>query len=398
LLAGVVAVGGGWLGGGCGAGFDSISQVTTLRVLAATPERPQKCGSDDDCAGATAGASCVKEGDELVGICQGCDEDAQCRHGRCLTGVCLEGGSYADPGDEVLLSLTAEDALLEDDRPLQIRWLAGCFNPPGDQYFNCYEPLAELFGNLDPAAIAAGDLPDEIGITAEFSLKIPEDILTSRPVPVTGPHYGIGYVFFAVCAGELRIVPPEGTSTAGSFPLGCFDIDSGKRLGADSFVPGYTQIYVFADGRDNQNPRITGLTLDEVEIAPETAAESTTAKVCPVTEEERRVGGCAQTDVKSECTLYDISVTVPADVAEVDPDANGPDGEQLREAVWVDYYIDGGDLDSSVKLLSDATSGYNDDHAVEWIPPSTPGRYNVWAVVHDARGGSTMVTRAINVQ
>ena len=128
---------------------------------------------------------------------------------------------------------------------------------------------------------------------------------------------------------------------------------------------------------------MSGLALDGNEI-PE--GESPTVAACPLSEEDRQVAGCEAKDPKSECTIYEVDVLVPSDVAKVDPDGTGREGEQLTEPVWVDYDADGGDLESSVKLLSDALTGYNDDHKVEWIPPDKPGLYNVWAVVHDARG------------
>src|SRR5262249_13071880 len=140
-----------------------------------------------------------------------------------------------------------------------IVWLGGCFDPPGDQYFACYEQLADLLqkaGDID--ALAATGLA---GRGPRFMLKLPEDIVSRRPEPADGaPWYGIAYVFFVACAGELRPVPPEGTGAAGYFPIGCFSKKTGERLGADDFVPGFTQIYVFADGRPNTNPTIDDIT------------------------------------------------------------------------------------------------------------------------------------------
>jgi hypothetical protein len=84
------------------------------------------------------------------------------------------------------------------------------------------------------------------------------------------------------------------------------------------------------------------------------------------------------------------------DVAE--NEAATPDGSALRETVWVDYFADGGSFDEDRRLVSDASAGYQDDHAVEWTPPAEPGLVNVWAVVHDARGGASVVRRQIHVE
>jgi hypothetical protein len=49
-------------------------------------------------------------------------------------------------------------------------------------------------------------------------------------------------------------------------------------------------------------------------------------------------------------------------------------------------------------LVSDATTGITDDHKTKWLPPSEPGLLNLWAVVHDARGGTTVLQRSVTVE
>ena len=83
-------------------------------------------------------------------------------------------------------------------------------------------------------------------------------------------------MFFAVCAGSIEPLS-AGTGGGGGaagpgrygevpgFPIGCFDA-SGQQLGADSFVPGYTQVYAFADGRTNHNPVVLGLAIAGAEV------------------------------------------------------------------------------------------------------------------------------------
>jgi hypothetical protein len=204
-------------------------------------------------------------------------------------------------------------------------------------------------------------------------------------------------VFFAVCAGELRPVPPSGTGIAGSFPLGCYERGTGRRLGAESFVPGFTQVYVFADGRTNELPVVEGLTLDGAPL-PEDFAEIPTVPTCHLPREERRTTGCGAPVLEDECEGYELEVVVPSNVAEVDPDATGIDGEPQTEVVWVDYYADLGDLSGATKLVNDAKEGYLAEHEATWYPPAEPGLATLWAVVHDARGGTSIVQRFVRVE
>lgn len=301
---------------------------------------------------------------------------------------------FGKAGEPVTFKMTYVDGRqLDNFVPVTIVWIGGCFNPPGQAYYGCYEPLAELFeklqsGQLDPSGyIAAGPGVDS------FELTLPEDIVSSAPEPEYGPKYGLAYVFFLACAGEVRPVVQEGDTDAGFFPLGCFDAE-GNELGPDAFVPGYTQVYAFEDERENQNPEVVGLMFDG-----ETRAEGETLEVaaCPVTLEERRKSGCAATDEFTECTVYDVDVEVPDTVAEDDPESKDAEGNVLQEVVWVSYFATGGSFDSETKLINDATTGLVSDRGVQWVPPDEPGSYQIWAVVRDNRGGSTVVTHFITV-
>lgn len=286
-----------------------------------------------------------------------------------------------------------------DAVPPQIVWIGGCFDPPGDAYYGCYSQLASIFQDFsDPDKLLASGY---VGFGAGYSLPIPEDLITRRPQPEAGaPWYGVAYVFFMACAGELQPVPAEGTSEAGSFPIGCFD-KAGNRLGAESFIPGYTQVYAFADGRSNHNPTIESVTLDGEPLTggPDTAPE---VEACPVSEEDR-LGpkGCGKEDPEKACKTYNISVTVPDDVGEDDPSGTLPDGTRLRETVWVDYFAEAGNFTGDAQLVSDAVYGIRDDFSVQFIPPASEGEpraIRVWAVLHDSRGGQEYAERYLIVK
>lgn len=304
--------------------------------------------------------------------------------------------SYPAPGDTVTFKMHYTDALdPSNQRPVQIVWLGGCFDPEGDQYFGCYSQLAQILASFangqapPPGTFAAG-----IGLDT-FELPIPADIITRRPRPAAGPYAGTAFVFFIACAGTVKPIPMEGTSAAGSFPLGCFDAD-GKQLGPDSFVPGYTEVFSFEDGRMNADPVFTSLDLDGTPM-PEDFAAAPHVVACDVTDEQRKQAGCAATDPFSACTTYPLKLTTPKDVAEVDPDAESADHQTLHETVWVSYFADGGDFDFDSKLVSDAQQGYTDTQEVTWVPPVDPGTYNIWAVLRDSRGGSSTIQRVVVV-
>ena len=120
---------------------------------------------------------------------------------------------------------------------------------------------------------------------------------------------------------------------------------------------------------------------------------------CDVSEEDRRApAGCGRQNALTSCGSYSVSVLVPSDVAEVDPSGTQADGQPLHEAVWVDYFADQGDINSTVALVSDAPLGIQKGFATLWTPPPTPGRAKLWAVVHDSRGGVTPIERTVWVR
>ncbi|WP_437970313.1 hypothetical protein WMF04_13890 [Sorangium sp. So ce260] len=314
--------------------------------------------------------------------------------------------SYAYPGARVTFRIHYQDGLggpEEGSRPVTVYWFGGCENPIGDDYYGCYPAFAELAAKLqewqelredDPTLPmpALNGVPPGLGET--YTITISDDILSGREAPATGgSRYGSAYVFFVACTGELQGVEDQGTGRAGTFPVACFDAD-GRRLGPDSFVPGYTQVYVFEDGRTNANPTMLGLTLDGDAMSEDFAAIPN-ADRCPIDREERREAGCSAEDPFTACRAYTIDAIIPPDVAEDDPDAKQ---QALKEIVWVDYFTDLGDLDGGIKLVSDAADGYLGDHAVKWIPPAEPGVATITAVLRDARGGSSVVQRLVRVK
>ena len=319
---------------------------------------------------------------------------------------------YAAPGDDITFEMTVFDGLgdpadpASGPRTLQLVWIAGCVDPPGDQYFLCFQQLADIFGNLaegqmPPPELFKADIsaPTNSGVpnAHSFTTKLPDDIISRRPPPSTGPHYGIAYVFFAACAGKLSPTPLSSLGGAvPEFPLRCLDA-AGNKLGSDSFVVGYTQVYAFADQRHNANPTIGNILLDGQPIADD-FGQIPSVQRCPVSEQERLAGGCGSDDPTAACQRYTIKAEI-ADIAEDDPSTVGEDGRPLKESVWVSYFTNAGDMDAPLVLVSDAVEGYlGGEHETGWLPPAEPGIATLWAVVRDQRGGSALVRRFVRVE
>ncbi|WP_438036485.1 hypothetical protein [Sorangium sp. So ce204] len=251
---------------------------------------------------------------------------------------------------------------------------------------------------------------------ASFTWTLSGDILRREDAghTATGTKYSSAYVLFAACAGKMRPTPAlsaaltavltgaDPSSALGDvtgIPLECVDED-GRVLGPDSFVVGYTQVFVFQDSdqRANTNPPIDAFTLklDDKEVA---LGESGLPVVEPCIRPETKAQGCAPAEPDAgDCTTYDIDVIVPSDAADVDVEATGLGGPPAREAIWVDYYTDGGGFDGARRLVSDAVTGPGERHGTTWTPPSKPGRVSLWAVVHDTRGGSSVRQLEVEVQ
>jgi hypothetical protein len=325
---------------------------------------------------------------------------------------------YARPGETVTLRMLLADGA-EEQRPVQVVWLAGCENPAADLYAGCVPQLTE--GTVVP------------GAGFEFSFTLSPDIISSRPPPadVKQPPYGLAYVFFAACAGQIEVLLEE---TEG-FPIAC--MRGGKRLGPKDFVAGYTAVFAY-DGFTNDNPLIDAFEIDGKAVVPECVNEQ-----CVALEQEEfgappaapdagaPDGGAADGGLPDasgeagdagpgdagpaeagpsgdqdpcdppgpaciatcrpggECPEHDIKLVIDPISAEIDAVARARRGEELFEQMWINYYTDGGSVRSDVRLLSDSTLGFHEDHGTTLKAPETPGPFTVWAVAHDNRGGAS---------
>jgi hypothetical protein len=291
---------------------------------------------------------------------------------------------YAQPGETVKMQMLWHDA--KGPRPVQRVFIGGCFNPPADLYYACFPQLAEL--------AAEGTLPLSAGDTFETSL--PSDLISSRGAVDPGQDpYGLAIVFFAVCAGSLSLDASSTGDTSYGLPVRCLD-DEGQPLGSDDFVVGYTSVYSFL-GVENHNPTFTldsesGATQFMIagESAPadcvgEACQDAADVEVdCSVEGEARCIASC-EDDGEPSCPALQIAPLIDETVEE-DPRTSELVGAPTGEQMWVNYYVDQGSI-SEVRLVNDATTGWNAAYRGELRAPKATGPMKVWAVVHDNRGG-----------
>ena len=287
---------------------------------------------------------------------------------------------YAKPGATVKLSMLWWDGKSPVDgpaRPVQIAWFGGCEDPVGDLYYACYPQLGEKLASLASSGGAAG-ASKYVGLGDSFQWTLASDLISRRPTNAgAAAPYGLSYVFFAACAGKLGAAAPD-DQAANALPLACLDAN-GAPLGPDDFVPGFTALYAY-ETLTNANPIVTGLAFDGTLVPDDDASAP-------------HVPRCATTD----CPTHGLHAGIDPASAEPDPGATTPDGTQLTEQVWVDYYATDGDIASAARLVNDATQGWNEEHGTDWTVPRDPGPVLLWAVVHDNRGGVAWLRRRVVV-
>jgi hypothetical protein len=302
---------------------------------------------------------------------------------------------YAAPGEEVTLSMLWSDGSPDAGRPIKRAWLAGvCTNPVGDSFVGCFQAASELFagegGEGGPAEIPDGpvDLTPFLPEGDTVTFTIPEDIISERAgsLPPGQVPYGLSMVFFFACAGERFVLDPSARSL---FPIICEDAD-GNALGPDDYVAGYSSIYAYEDIR-NDNPIVSGFLFRGEEVEPDCIGEACIG--LPITPPDCDEPGApcvpvCEDDGDDSCPVYEAQPIVDRASAEQDEVAQVAYGSDFEEQLWINYYVDGGgSISPDVKLVNDATKGWNEEQAAEFRAPKDPGPVAIWALVHDNRGG-----------
>jgi hypothetical protein len=317
---------------------------------------------------------------------------------------------YARPGEQVDLTLLWHDA--EPGRPPpQIAWVALCENPPADLFEACFTQVPALSQDELAARVSVPD-PGAALANDRFSFVTSNDIISSRPPPPdpnTTP-YGLSYVFFAVCAGQLAV-----SSDGSEVPFVCYDELDGvdgfsagdQRRDSRDFVIGYTAIFAYAEYR-NDNPRFTGIEFNGVTFWPDAPPELAAAApagavlaspgdVCvgescssPPPADDAPCLDALTVDAcgAGDCDSPEVQALIDPASAEIDAAASARASETLEEQMWVNYYSTAGELDEEVRLLNDAVVGFSSDVSTHYEPADSAQTSYLWAVAHDNRGGA----------
>lgn len=412
---------------GCGAELERSSEVETLRVL----------GVHKDKSYATAEEQVTfsmlwhdPDGRDITPVWFAITEAEVDLVSRVLEADCDPTAEPADPDCECLSDPDGcQGGGGAGERPWEPTdaLLPLCANPPRDSYSTCLE-LHRVLADPTLRAMASNPgesitlnvpastvrpptelLPKDFGLPSLKECPADEtlggfecaDIYHDPPDPDM-PPFGSMFVFFALCPGELGFA-----NVSEGFGLVCND-ENGEAFGPDDFQFGYSQVFLYEKIK-NQNPVVEGIELDGVEvpaacIGPACLEEDSELpegcdgdipcfKVCTESDED----DCPEIDVKPiipervPCSERADGSGADCDNAEPDEVAKIAYGRDYEEQMWIRYYTDQGRMGSEVKLLNDATAGWNSDYGTELRLPQEPGPLRVWAVVYDNRGGQDWV-------
>lgn len=317
---------------------------------------------------------------------------------------------FAKPGTTATLSMLAYDGSPRAQRadgsarPTSTLWIGGCTNPPGDSYEGCLPHLHSISDQFGDGPITVGTQPATlpsgvIGWGQTFDAQIPDNVISSRPAAAGVVYpYGVEMVFFAYCGGTLGRL----TTDARSFPLACFDSETGEELGRDDFEFGYYPVFSF-ETVENQNPVIASAQFEGnvvggdppcSEVAPCAAGyHCGSQNLCIPT-----VARCTRSD-KDDCDDHPFAVTVPHDSVEPEVVAHVSAAEAPPETLWVSYYATAGSFEHDSRIINDAHSGWSDDTSGRWrANVSASQEVRIWAVVRDNRNGVAWTEQSVWVE
>jgi hypothetical protein len=270
---------------------------------------------------------------------------------------------YARPGDHVEVEVLAVDGRSTAPEPMHVYFLPrACINPPNDAYYGCFSEFRAEF----PSGV---DLESELLSGTTFSFDLPADVIDAHAgIPGQTP-YGMVVDFAIACAGRVEYRPDLAGAAPDAVPFACFD-RSDRQLGAEEFAFAYSLVYAFSD-RSNANPLLESLTFGGTPVDPSAGIE---------------VDHCTASNI-DDCPATKLDVNVPSSSQEPDPSNSAPDGAILGESLYVNYFSTAGKIANDTTIIFDPRQGRLADTGNDFRSPPSAGDYQLWAVVHDNRGG-----------
>ncbi len=294
---------------------------------------------------------------------------------------------YARPGEQVDLHLLWEEGRSPPPEKVETFFAFWCLNPPGDLFSECLRtPPGRDF-----------DVQFQTNQNT-FTLEIPEDSLRSSIIDPRLPDSGTAFVFYGICTGTLAgpgigddaDIPFTDLEVGEDLIPKCLD-EEGNELGADDFIIGYSAIFIYEELR-NANPMIIGFTVEGQDVTVDcTDTECDAQFSVPEIEGCQQGVPCLQACEDDgdflNCPGIEIGALLHRDSAEKDEVAEIAYGTDIEEAIWVSYFVDRGSVSPPVKLVNDATVGWQDDYTTKIYAPKEPGPLRIWAAARDNRGG-----------
>lgn len=305
---------------------------------------------------------------------------------------------------DMLLYDGAPGAVLPDGtkRDVQVVWLEGCINPPGDVYYTCYPVLNAVTSYLSDDDLAAQVAPPglPVGYGLSYRATLPDDIISSRPRGVGVVHpYGTSFVFFAACGGDLR--KRTDADPVLDFPLGCYRPGTDELLGSEDFLYGYFPLYSFED-LVNQNPLVPGVAFAGKQFEGTACladADCPAGEGCGLESTCLPVVSSCTAGSSDDCPEYTFRPLVDQSSVERAVTASVPDDQAPPENVWVTYYSNAGDWAADGIVINDPSQGFRDDFDGKWrVHQVASGQVRLWAVVRDNREGVSWIWQDVLVR
>jgi hypothetical protein len=400
---------------GCAASFDSGSKLKSLRVLAVKKDKPYARPGEtvhlnmllDDPRTFLPDAGQATGKHFTVGWLSGCENPSAGSFSDCIDK--LKGGDAGAPLGGAIntldFSVTLSDHIIPKPDPKHpppnpnqppngtalvfFAVCAGNLQPmSGELGFGCVSPIDgktlgaddfvigytqifayEGYRNANPFLDFGNANPDaknnenELKLTTGFQVDghvVPVDCIGDDCVKLESKEFGVGL-------SPMRVTSDGGLGADGGRASDAGFADAGNDAGAG--ISGAAGAGASDAGASDLGPLI--------HAGPPT---------CSGADQWRCFPQCTQGD-QNKCDKHSVKLIVTKASAEVDSVAEKLEGQDVLEQMWVNYYTDAGKLEHEVKLLNDATTGWNENHAADLRTPQTLGTFHVWAAAHDNRGG-----------